>query len=67
MEILMPVATVSSLSATVDVIFLPLAKCAICYLVYKKNNIKTFLTTIFMPRFDAINLFISFQSFQQTS
>lgn len=60
MEILMPVATVSSLSATVDVIFLPLAKCAICYL-------KTFLTTIFMPRFDAINLFISFQSFQQTS
>lgn len=42
MEILMPVATVSSLSATVDVIFLPLAKCAICYLVYKKTTLKLF-------------------------
>lgn len=42
MEILMPVATVSSLSATVDVIFLPLANCAICYLVYKKTTLKLF-------------------------
>lgn len=42
MEILMPVATVSTLSATVDVIFLPLAKCAICYLVYKKTTLKLF-------------------------
>lgn len=42
MEILMPVATVSSLSATVDVIFLTLAKCAICYLVYKKTTLKLF-------------------------
>lgn len=42
MEILMPVATVSTVSATVDVIFLPLAKCAICYLVYKKTTLKLF-------------------------